>query len=492
MKEDLAKLDVFAAGVALHGMRGLHGEVRSKLHVCHVELQRVVQAFSCVVSRSHHSSNNDVGLDEALMDVNLHDLSSLSPETEQALVKLTAWGGRGLSPSSARPLSVARGQGTVKVKSGEVKGEKTDFRKQLQSGDLLIVEEPYWDNTEMNWRVREHTLKVRAMLAPTLVKVTSDDLNLDHDMTYYIARMDGSTAQDSADDIDSSLAHRTQYNFTLDQGIEPQVNAQIMEWDIHTRMQHAHMVGILQEENTLLSDEYEDLKKELAYMVDIMLVRHVFHLFKHAAHTRIQYTTAELWERDLQDVGQKTEEAKQKEQADYDASKSPADAAKDENGKADDDHANGDGDNGLAEGAQDAAEALGNVGDAVGGALTGMGADLVGGDGKLDADDVTRLASQALDVGDADAKMKEAAEEAQKEAEEAEKKVQEAAAEAERELEQVTGALGMGQIGGLLGGQNQGFAAGGLFGGVQRPTPAPVPQPGGPAGGGTAADVKKM
>jgi len=334
LKEDLAKLDVFASSTALRHMRAKCMEVCHKLVVCHNKMEILLQEMCCLIYRDDY----DEKISKKPLNKNVSkDYFRLGADAKTALARLADWRGEGPLPTlkSMGRMNTLHGTGKLRnagmdgfdESSTILEGRSTQLRKEVDFGDIIIIEQTIGggdgkgkDGDHGHGERKVIPLPVTAVLSDTSVKVRVDRMvevdkaQFEH---FYVVRNTTEDKSKKKGDGAATLVQVPKAHF------EPTVSQAVFEWDLTTKMKlrskleeleeqaiaentdapsnaqsfshgtKERIVELQQQENQTLLKHYASLQQKIVYLIDRSIV------FRH-----YQVWKAQLFERKEQGLGQ--------------------------------------------------------------------------------------------------------------------------------------------------------------------------------------------
>jgi len=301
LKEDLAKLDVFASSSALRQMRSKCMEVSYKLATCHNRMEVLLQEMCALIYRDD--------FDEKLIKKPINadvskDYFRLERGALEALNRLAEYKGTGALPTikAMGRLQTFHGTGKVRAKHQDgfddaniflLEGLHTQLRKEVDYGDIIIIEQTLGGRGAVGKKKTTERkvipLPVVAVLSDTLVKVKMDHMAEVDRIAYehfFVARQ---TPDSNTNDYSGTTLVQVPKN-----SFQPNVSQAVFEWDLQskiklrskleeleemaqaktsmqatTSMSHGtkeRIVELQMEENRLLTEHYKYLMEKVHYL----------------------------------------------------------------------------------------------------------------------------------------------------------------------------------------------------------------------------------
>jgi len=323
LKEDLAKLDVFASSTALRHMRSKCLEVCHKLVLCHNKMEVPLQEMCCLIYRDDY----DEKMSKKPVNTNISkDFFRLGPEAREALRRLAEWRGEGPLPTlkSMGRMNTMHGTGKLRnmgmdgfdESSTVLEGRSTQLRKEVDFGDIIILEQTsnaadkHEDGGEGGHTGGDRKvvpLPVTAVLSDTMVKVRVDrnaELDKNSFEHFFIVRNTAEEKHKSKAELAATLVQVPKAHF------EPTVSQAVFEWDLSTKMKlrskleeleesalaemdeeadqsmshgtKERIVELQQQENATLLKHYQGLQQKVVYLIDRSLVFRHYQAWKQA------------------------------------------------------------------------------------------------------------------------------------------------------------------------------------------------------------------
>jgi hypothetical protein len=334
LKEDLAKLDVFASSTALRQMRGKCLEVCNKLTLCHHRMEVLLQEMCCLIYRDDYEEKiSNKPINKRISN----DFFRLSPEAKVALNRLADWRGEGPLPSlkSMGRMNTSHGTGKLRNAAAEgqfdensmmLEGRSTQLRREVDFGDIIIIEQssgPEEGQGKEDQQDRHHNtgdrrvvpLPVTAVISDTLVKVRIDrmvEIDKHRFEHFYIVRnsADEHRKPGAREDV-TTLVQVPKAHY------EPTVSQAVFEWDLTTKMKlrskleeleeqaiaettnddpasqtfthgtKERLVELQQQENQTLLRHYASLQDKIVYLINRSMWFRAFRAWKGAVPKKV-------------------------------------------------------------------------------------------------------------------------------------------------------------------------------------------------------------
>lgn len=280
IKEDLSKVEIFGCATALRDIRRACRHLNEKLMTCHRACQAVLVDMEATIHRKQYAPNNRELCSTNQWVEGLADASSLSPEAERALEELGSYIDGGVMPrlKHTGKLKVRAGTGHISIVADEVQGAATNFRAEVNPGDIIIAEAVVSDRSSGHKITKSWAFTVATVVSNMLMTVTLEPLDsIPSSLEFKVVK---SVAEKKASEVAEWQQHVSSLAMSQPAMLSPRSSQSLFEWQVAGKRDNIVEVSVVEKEYMELQTQFERLEHELIFAVERELLATCFAILK--------------------------------------------------------------------------------------------------------------------------------------------------------------------------------------------------------------------